>query len=212
MKHTGGFIVIGLVVAIVAVTYAITRPPQLQVEVTAAEPPLTYEDQSEAPRLLEKDQSVELGNQDAEEIDWSQVDWKRRLTRMQFYVTRQGGTERAFRNAYWKNKRPGVYRCVCCELPLFDSQTKFESGTGWPSFYAPIADDAVTEHQDNTLFMQRVEIRCRRCDAHLGHVFADGPEPTGLRYCMNSAAMRFVAADGENKDAKQTPRNEEENE
>lgn len=121
----------------------------------------------------------------------SDAEWKSELTSQQYDVARRHGTERPFSHPYNAEKAPGVYRCVCCKAPLFSSEAKFDSGTGWPSFYAPISQEAITEHEDRGLFMRRTEVRCATCDAHLGHVFPDGPPPTGLRYCLNGVALDF---------------------
>ena len=125
-------------------------------------------------------------------VQKTDAEWRAQLTPEQYRITRQHGTERAFSSPDFDLSKKGTYRCVCCERPLYRSETKFNSGTGWPSFYAPIEAEAVTKHEDRSYGMSRVEIRCADCDAHLGHVFPDGPPPTGLRYCMNGVALTFA--------------------
>lgn len=126
-----------------------------------------------------------------DKLDLSESEWRQRLTPEEYHVLREAGTEPAFSGRYANNHEPGLYKCAGCALPLFDSATKYDSGSGWPSFTEPVDADAVTEHRDTSHGMTRTEARCARCDGHLGHVFPDGPPPTGLRYCINSLSLRF---------------------
>lgn len=139
--------------------------------------------------------AYERSDEAADELPRTDEEWRARLTPEQFAVTRRGGTEPAFGGEYWDTKEPGIYHCVGCGTPLFSSEAKYDSGTGWPSFFQPIDEEDLVLETDRSLGMVRTEVSCRRCGAHLGHVFPDGPQPTGERYCMNSVAMRLESGE-----------------
>ncbi len=151
-------------------------------------------DKAEMDGKTEMDEKSEIP-ENADKMIKTDAEWREQLTPEQYRIARQKGTEPAFGNEYWDTKTEGVYHCVCCDQPVYSSDTKYASGSGWPSYWAPIDEDAVEAENDRSLDMERAEVLCSRCGAHLGHVFPDGPEPTGMRHCINSASLRFVESE-----------------
>jgi peptide-methionine (R)-S-oxide reductase len=177
-----------------ALGLALVDPVALSGTVRAAESPAPEGGGGGGPQPIKVYSAQRKGFVMTEKVKRTDAEWKKLLTPEQFQVTRKKGTERAFSGAYWNTKENGIYQCVCCGNDLYDSGTKYDSGTGWPSFWAPVAKENIRTEEDNSFFSKRTEVLCSRCDAHLGHVFSDGPKPTGLRYCMNSASLKFVKA------------------
>jgi peptide-methionine (R)-S-oxide reductase len=177
-----------------ALGLALVDPGALSGIVRAAESPAPEGRGGGGPQPIKVYSAQRKGFIMTEKVKRTDAEWKKLLTPEQFQVTRKKGTERAFSGEYWNTKENGIYQCVCCGNDLYDSGTKYDSGTGWPSFWAPVAKENIRTEEDNSFFSKRTEVLCSRCDAHLGHVFSDGPKPTGLRYCMNSASLKFVKA------------------
>ncbi len=184
------FVLFALVVIVVLAWFAFgSRSAAKQASVETKIKQLQYTDEpiSQVTPMTKEDVGLDT-------LPKTEADWKKKLSPEQYHVLREHGTERAFTGELWNSKKEGVYVCAGCGQPLFSSDTKFDSGTGWPSYWKPINEQSVETHEDNTLFMSRTEVVCSRCQGHLGHVFDDGPRPTGLRYCLNSAALKLEAA------------------
>jgi peptide-methionine (R)-S-oxide reductase len=182
------FLAGGVMAAAGAAHYSLGRQPVVEASGAA----------SQEPKMVAvvnfSDDGKNLGKETVPQVVKTDAEWKAQLGRNSFDIARRADTEMAYTGATWNEHRKGVFRCICCNLALFSSSTKFDSGTGWPSFWAPLAKENVIQAGDNSLGMERTEVKCKLCNAHLGHVFPDGPPPTGLRYCMNSASMKFILA------------------